>query len=339
MNSASRWIGLLSAILLAVIVVSLAVGPVMISVDHLVSILFANDTSQLNPTDIIIVWDLRLPRILLAAVVGGGLGVAGAGFQGLFRNPLADPFVIGASSGAALGAIVAIVTGLQWRFLGLTPMYVLALVGALLAVTVVYGIASVGRQVPTLSLLLAGVAVSSFIGALVALLMFLNNEQMVTIFGWLMGSLSGRGWPVLKSTAPLIVAGSLCVWLFSRSLDSLTFGEETAAALGMRLRRVRGLLVVAASLATAAGVAACGIIGFIGLISPHLARLLVGAKHALVIPTSGLFGALLLTIADDLARTVAAPTELPVGIVTALLGSPFFLYLLKVRQRELGAAG
>jgi iron complex transport system permease protein len=152
-----------------------------------------------------------------------------------------------------------------------------------------------------------------------------------------MGSLSGRGWPVLGTTAPLVLAGGLTVWLQSRSLDSLTFGEETAVSLGLRLGRFRVLVVVAASLATAAGVAAGGIIGFVGLVSPHVARLLVGARHVLLIPASGLLGALLLLLADDLARTIAAPAELPVGVVTALLGSPFFLVLLKTHRRELGA--
>ena len=337
MKSPWHWIWLLSALLLASIAVSLAVGPVTIPLDRVLRILFASDTSQLEPFRISIVWELRLPRILLASVVGVGLGVAGAGFQGLFRNPLADPFVVGASSGAALGAILAIVTGLQWSFFGLSPRHALALVGALLAVMTVFGVANIGRQAATLSLLLAGVAVSSFIAALVSLLMFMNHEQLVTIFGWLMGSFSRGEWSVLQSTAPLIAVGAVAVWLLSRSLDSLTFGEETAASLGIRIGRLRGLLVFAASLATAAGVAACGIIGFVGLIAPHLARLLVGARHALVIPASGLLGALLLLIADDLARTVAAPEELPVGIVTALLGSPFFLYLLITRQQELRA--
>ncbi|MFO7904503.1 MAG: FecCD family ABC transporter permease [Planctomycetota bacterium] len=325
----------LTLLLLAGIVVSLGIGPVMIPPQEVLRALLSSDPS-VNSTHATIVWELRLPRILLASLVGAGLGVAGAGYQGLFRNPLADPFIIGASSGAALGATLAIVLGLQGSFLGLQPIPVAALAGALLAVTAVYGVASIGREVPILSLLLAGVAVSSLIGSVVSLLMFLNDEKLTTIFAWLMGSLAGRGWPVLKTTFPAIVLGGGILWLLSRSLDSLTFGEESARSLGLRLERLRGLVVFAASLTTAAAVAAGGIIGFVGLIAPHIARLLVSPRHAVLIPASGLVGAILLLVADNLARTIAAPGELPVGVVTALLGSPFFLYLLKTRQRELG---
>src|SRR5208337_2590152 len=324
-------LGLLTAILIASAVLSLGVGAVSIPAGRVMRILLEPPVSGAGATDVTIVWELRLPRLLLAGLIGGGLGAAGAGYQGLFRNPLADPFVIGASSGSALGATLAIVAGLRESVFGMGAVSAAALLGSLLAVATAYGIASMGRQVSIPSLLLAGVAVSSFIGALVSLLMFLNDEKLLTIFSWLMGSLSGRGWPVLWTTAPLVLAGGLTVWLQSRSLDSLTFGEETAASLGLRLGRFRVLVVVAA------GVAAGGIIGFVGLVSPHVARLLVGARHVLLIPASGLLGALLLLLADDLARTISAPAELPVGVVTALLGSPFFLVLLKTQRRELGA--
>ncbi|HUG71015.1 MAG TPA: iron ABC transporter permease [Pirellulaceae bacterium] len=327
---------ILVVVLLVTALISLGMGAVPIAFQRVLQIMASGQDAAMGSAETTIIWELRLPRILLACFVGAGLGTAGAGYQGLFRNPLADPFVIGASSGAALGATLAIINGWQGSVLGLAFVPAAALAGALLAVAAVYSVASVGRQVPILSLLLAGVAISSLIGALVSLLMFLHDEQLMTIFGWLMGSLSGRGWSTLGTTAPLIVAGSLMLWLRSRSLDALTFGEETAASLGLSLSRLRGLVILSASLATAASVAAGGIIGFVGLLAPHMARSLVGARHALVIPTSGLLGALLLLVADDVARTIVAPAELPVGIVTALLGSPFFLFLLKSRQRELG---
>ncbi len=328
---------LLAAILAAAALFSLGVGAVSIPAGRVVRILGSTPVLEPPATDVTIVWDLRLPRILLAGLIGGGLGAAGAGYQGLFRNPLVDPFVIGASSGAALGVTLVIVAGLRESVLGMGAVSAAALLGALLAVAAVYGIASIGRQVSIPSLLLAGVAVSYFIEALVSLLMFSNDEKLLTIFGWLMGSLSGRGWPVLGMTAPLILAGGLALWLQARALDSLAFGEETAASLGLRLGRFRVVVVVAASLATAASVAAGGIIGFVGLVAPHVARLLVGARHLLLIPASALLGALLLLLADDLARTIAAPAELPVGVMTALLGSPFFLALLKTQGRQLGA--
>lgn len=336
MKVPALWLAVLLALLLVAGLFSLGVGAVPIPASRVVQILWDARGSAASVSDTAIVWELRLPRILLACLVGAGLGAAGAGYQGLFRNPLADPFVIGASSGAALGATLVIVTGFQVSTLGVGwaqgSVQIAALAGSLLAVALVHTIASVGRQVSLTSLLLAGVATSSFLGAVVSLLMFLNHEQLVTIFGWLMGSLSGRGWPMFWAATLPVAAGCVTLWCASRVLDALTFGEDTALSIGVNLGRLRGVVIVAASLATAAGVAAVGVIGFVGLISPHLARMLVGARHIYVIPASGLSGALLLLLADDIARTVTAPAELPVGVVTALLGSPFFLVLLKARK-------
>lgn len=326
----------LAVILLVVAILSLGVGAVTISPGRILQVVTDRSAGAAASTELTILWELRLPRLLLACFVGSGLGMAGAGYQGLFRNPLADPFVIGASSGAALGATLAIVSGWQGSILGLACIPGASLVGSLVAVAIVYSIASVGRQVAMVSLLLAGVALSSMLGAIVSLLMFLHEEKLMTIFSWLMGSLSGRGWSALWSSAPLILIGGFLLWMHSRALDALTFGEESAASLGLGMNRFRATIVLSAGLITASSVAGGGIIGFIGLIAPHMARSLVGARHAMVIPMSGLLGALLLLLADDVARTIVAPSELPVGIVTALMGCPFFLFLLKTRQRELG---
>lgn len=330
------WLAIFSIVLTITALLSLGVGAVTISPGRILQILTERGGNAVHSTELTIIWELRLPRVLLACFVGGGLGMAGAGYQGLFRNPLADPFVIGASSGAALGATLAIINGWQGYFLGLACIPAASLAGAVAAVGIVYSIATVGRQIPMVSLLLAGVALSSMLSAVVSLLMFLHEEQLMTIFGWLMGSLSGRGWATLWSTALLILIGSSILWMQSRALDALTFGEESAASLGLGISRLRATIVLSASLITAASVAGGGIIGFVGLIAPHMARSLVGARHAMVIPMSGILGALLLLLADDVSRTIIAPSELPVGVVTALMGSPFFLYLLKTRQRELG---
>ena len=233
-------IACLAALLFVVAVLSLGVGAIPIAPGRIWQILQATASGATPDAETTIVWQLRLPRLLLACFVGAGLGTAGAGYQGLFRNPLADPFVIGASSGAALGATLAIIYAPHGSLFGLAIIPAAALAGALLAVGAVYGIASVGRQLPVLSLLLAGVALSSLLGSLVSLLMFLHDEKLMTIFGWLMGSLSGRGWANVATTAPLIVAGSLTLWLRARSLDALTFGEETAASLGLNLTRRAG---------------------------------------------------------------------------------------------------
>ncbi len=334
MNRTAVKLTLLVASLLTLMTISLGVGAVHVPAADIVrALLWPTSESSITAT---IVWDSRLQRVLLAVLVGMGLGTAGAGYQGLFRNPLADPFVIGASSGAALGATLAITTGLSATWLGLSVVALLALLGALAAVAVVYGIACWGNQLPAVGLLLAGAAVGSFVGALVALLMFLSNDQVMNIISWLMGSLAARGWSAVWSSGPLIVIAIAALWMLSRPLDALAFGEETATALGISMSRLRASVVLAASLATAAAVAAGGIIGFVGLIAPHAARLLVGPSHSLLIPVSGLLGAILLLVADDLARTVVAPMELPVGILTALLGGPFFLYLLRSRSARLG---
>ena len=283
-----------------------------------------------------IVWDLRLPRILLAALIGGGLAASGAAFQGLFRNPLADPFIVGASGGAALGATLAIVYGAAWGPLPGGAVPLAAFAGAVLAVALVYGVAEVGGATPVIALALAGTALSTLFSAVVSLLMMLNDRSLQETYMWLLGGLSGRSWPALRASWMYLLAGSAGLALLARPLDALSLGDETAQSLGLSVGRGRALVVLTATLTTAAAVASAGIIGFVGLIAPHIARLLFGAGHARLIPASALLGALLLIVADDLARTVLAPIELPVGIVTAILGGPFFLYLLKARQRELG---
>ena len=220
---------------------------------------------------------------------------------------------------------------------GLDVPSLAALIGALAAVGLVYSIAVTGRQAPTIALLLAGAAVSSFMSAAVALLMFLNEDHLTQIIVRLQGSLQGRGATELWSASPIVALGVVGLWFCSRGLDALTFGEESAAALGLSRGRVRTAVVVTSSLATAACVAASGIIGFVGLMAPHAARLWIGPRHAFVIPASCLLGAMLVLLADDLARTVIERGEVPVGVVTSLLGGPFFLYLLKTRQGQLEA--
>ena len=325
-------LGLL-VLLLAALVLSLGVGAVYVPPRQVLHALLGSPDAR--PTDVAIVRDLRLARVLLAALIGAGLSVSGAAFQGLFRNPLADPFVVGASGGAALGATLAIVLGLNWRFAGFGPVPLAAFAGALLAVFVVYSVAQVGGQTTAIALLLAGAALSTLLSAMVSLLMLLSDETLHEVFTWVMGGLSGRSWPHVWSSGPYLLAGVALLWLAARPLDALACGEETAQSLGLSLTYARGIVVGAASLATAAAVAAGGVIGFVGLVAPHIARLLFGATHRRVIPASALIGMLLLLLADDLARTAIAPVELPVGVVTSLLGGTFFLYLLKTRQREL----
>lgn len=325
----------LAALWLIGAVLSLGFGSQKVAAGDVARLLVSPRFRQEHPVESTIVMKLRLPRLLLASLVGAGLAAAGAGYQGLFRNSLADPFVIGASSGAALGATIAIVAGWQGGALGFGVTSVSALVGTLTSVSIAFGIATVGGRTSTTSLLLAGVAVSSFLASLVSLLMFLNDQLLSTIFNWLMGSLATSSWSQLGAAAPLVLSGAVALSLLARALDSLTFGEEAAASLGLRVGWLRAAVVLAASLSTAAAVATAGVIGFVGLIAPHAARKIVGARHGDLIPASSLIGAILLLVADGFARTLIAPTELPVGVLTALLGGPFFLYLLKMRQGDL----
>ncbi len=326
-------------LLVGVAMVSLGVGAVSISPWGFVRGLIGLDSEPLTRTERTILFQLRLPRVISACLVGGSLAAAGVGFQSLFRNPLADPYVIGASSGAALGVTLAVVLGLQSSLLGLTGVSFFALLGSITAVVVVFAIGSVGGIQSGLTLLLAGVALSSMINAIVSLVMFLHDEKIVVIFAWLMGSLAGNDWHSVLATGVAATVGTGLLWAMSRPLDANLLGDAAAQSLGLDLVRFRVLVVVGASVATAGAVAAAGIVGFVGLIAPHIARRLVGPRHGLLVPMSATVGAMLLLISDNIGRTVVAPSELPVGIVTALVGCPFFLFLLKKGQATLGRFG
>ena len=308
----------LAAVLVLAGVGSLLVGSASIPPSRAAEILLGAG-SALDRT---ILLDLRLPRVLLAIVVGAGLAGAGTAYQGLFLNPLADPFVIGASSGAALGATVAILTGL-----GGLPFA--AFLGSLGAVGLVYLLGGSGGSSSPLTLLLAGAAVSTIVGALVSLLMILNDQSLGVIFNWLLGGLSTATWRELGYGAPMIAVGLVALAFLSRPLDALALGDDTARSLGLSVVTFRLAIVLAATLTTAAAVAAAGIIGFVGLVAPHAARRIVGGRSSRLLPASCFLGALLLLLADGAARGLAAPREIPVSIVTALVGGPFFLLLLR----------
>jgi iron complex transport system permease protein len=320
----------LSLLLALAIFLSLSIGAVTINPAEVWAGLTA--PKAVSPATRTILWDFRLGRALLAALVGAALAGAGAAFQGLFRNPLADPFVIGASGGAALGATLAITLGWTASVLGFGPVPLAAFGGALLAVGLAYTLSEATGQTNILALLLAGTALSSAFSAGVSLLIVLKDHDFANVFFWLLGGFSGRSWPDLLLILPYIAIGLAGLGLLTRPLDVLAFGEETAQGLGVSVRQVRLLIVLCATLVTAAAVASSGIIGFVGLVAPHIARMLWGPAHARLLPVTLLLGALLLVAADIAARTIMAPIELPVGILTALLGAPFFLYLLRRRQ-------
>ena len=323
----------LAVVLVATGVGALGLGHARLSPGEVVAALTGRTA---DPVARAIVVELRLPRVVLAAVVGAGLGAAGAAYQALFRNPLADPFVVGASSGAAVGATLVIVTGWAGTAAGFGPASAGAFVGAVGAVWLVYGIAAVGRM-PPVTLLLAGAVVSTVLGGAVWLMMAIADNDLPRIVGWLMGGLAGRGWEAVAGAGPPIAAGVLLLTALGRPLDAVCCGEDAAWSLGLRVGAVTALVLAGASLAVGAAVAAGGVIGFVGLAAPHIARPLVGAAHARLVPASGLVGAVLLLAADGLARTVVPRVELPIGAVTAMLGGPLFLVVL--RRRAVRAAG
>lgn len=288
---------------------------------------------KISDTSREIIINIRLPRVLLAALVGASLSVAGATMQGLFRNPLADPYIIGVSSGAALGATAAIVFGLTLGFAGFGAVPIMAFAGGLSTIALVYHISRQGNSVPVMTLLLAGIAIGAFLSAFVSLLIFFSGERMHQVVFWMMGGLGGARWSYLRVMLPYVLLGYGCIYFFARELNAMLLGEDTAHYLGIDAEKLKKIFLVAASLLVSAAVSTSGIIGFIGLVVPHIVRLLAGPDHRFLLPSSALSGAILLIGADTLARTIIAPTELPVGIITALLGAPFFLYLLRKRKK------
>lgn len=273
-----------------------------------------------------IVWELRLPRVLMALSVGAGLSLAGVALQGLLRNPLADPYVLGTASGAALGAAIGILVPVQFALLGFGLVHVLAFVGALGAVAVVYRISRLGGLSSLSSVLLTGYAIGSLLAAGLAITMYLSGQNLRQIFFYLLGSLSLASWPQVAVGLPIIVVGAAVLLTRARALNGLMLGEETAAHLGLDVRRERLVLLAMASLVTAAAVAMAGLIGFVGLVVPHVVRLVSGPNARSLLPLSAIWGAAFLIVADLIARL---PGELPVGVITGVIGAPFFLFVLR----------
>jgi iron complex transport system permease protein len=312
--------GCLLFALLAAIAASTALGSVRVPTSEVWDAIVGRSSES----NAIIVRELRLPRALLAAIVGASLAASGGAFQSLFRNPLADPFVIGSASGAALGATLVIALGAA----GTVGVPLGAFTGAVLATGGVFLFASLGKPGSFVHLLLAGAAASSFLSALVWLILSTKDQNAMQVIAWLMGNLAGKGWAGVGNALPLGLAGIAILQLAARPLDALAHGAETARALGLPVTLATIGIVGGASLATAGAVAAGGIIGFVGMIAPHVARRIVGPAHRNLLPAASLIGAILLVVADLAARTLVAPTELPVGVVTAIIGAPVFLAIL-----------
>jgi iron complex transport system permease protein len=334
---------LLSVLLAGSVLAAVAIGAVPISPWDSLRLFawrlhLAGRPGGVSVATTVILFQLRLPRVLLAAVVGAGLATAGTVFQALFRNAMADPAIIGVSSGAALGAIVVILTGAGAAAGGL-GVSAAAFITALATAILVYRLARLGPAVQVATLLLAGVAVAAIISALMSLVMTFSGQEIRSIYFWLLGGLGNASWRSLESSAPFVLAGAAFAVWSAADLNLTALGEERAGQLGLEVERFKRRMLAVGTLMTAAAVSASGVIGFVGLMTPHILRLAVGADHRKLLPASILGGASLMVLADLAARSVLPPVEIPVGVLTALLGGPFFLFLLRRERRSAGARG
>ncbi len=320
-----------TAFLLITLLLSLAIGSVFVPPAELWRVLSGTTTNETFRT---ILLDIRLPRTVLIALVGAALAGSGAAYQGLFRNPLADPYLIGVASGAGLGAVFAM--SIQWPYtaFGLLAVPLAAFIASLLTVYLVYIFANIGGTVPTTNLILAGVAFSSFATSLTSFLMLRSTGELRRAISWLLGGVSLVGWDATLALVPYLIIGMTTLVLNGYAMNLLQFGDDQATQMGLDVRRAKFIIIVSASLVTAAAVSFAGIIGFVGLVVPHVVRIWWGVDYRRILPLSIICGASALLLADVLARVVLAPQELPLGIITALVGAPFFLWVLRHSKKQ-----
>lgn len=286
-----------------------------------------------------IILKVRLPRVILAILIGASLSIAGAGFQGVLRNPLADPYTLGVSSGASVGAALVITFGLQTKLLGVWTIPIAAFITGLISLLIVLRLANIQGQYNLETLILSGVVVSAFLSSFVSFMVSMSDKVINQIVFWMMGSLSLQGWEFIQILFPALILGFIALVAYSRTLNIFALGESQAANLGVNVKRTRLAILIISTFITAAAVSIVGTVGFVGLVVPHLIRLLVGPDYRVLIPLSAIYGGIFVLWADTIARTVLSPTEIPLGVVTAFLGAPFFAYLLrKNKQSKVGGS-
>ncbi|TCT37877.1 FecCD family ABC transporter permease [Martelella mediterranea] len=324
----------------AAVLVSVANGAADASVFDVASALLSGNASDaLAARDRIIIFDIRLPRAIMGFLVGASLAVCGTAMQGLFRNPLADPGLVGVSAGAGLGAVIMIVLGGTvaaplYNLLGFYALPAAAFLGGLATTLILYKVATRHGQTSVATMLLAGIALSALAGAATGFLVYLaDDQQLRDLTFWSMGSLAGATWTKVWAIAPIMAAAFLVLPFMAKGLNAITLGEATAFHMGVPVQKLKNVTIIAVAAATGAGVAVSGGIGFVGIVVPHLLRLVIGPDHRYLLPCSALLGGALLVLADLFARTIVAPAELPIGIITAVFGGPFFLWIL-LRNRS-----
>lgn len=314
-------------------VIGIASIPITVANKILISKLFflpLDETIGSGPTNII--FNIRLPRVMLAFLTGSALSVCGASYQGIFKNSMADPYILGVSSGAAFGASIGIILNISETLFGLNLTTILAFIGSFVTITLVYSVSKVGNKVPVGNLLLSGIAFSQTITAFMSLLMIFNLESLTQITFWTLGSFNGKGWFQILTILPYLLIGLIILFTMMKDLDIMLLGEETANNLGVNVEGLKKKVLFSSSLVTASVVSVSGIIGFVGLIVPHVCRIILGPKHRDILPASLLVGGILLVSCDTIARSVSTQ-EIPVGIITAILGGPFFINLLRKNKR------
>lgn len=327
----------LSITLLFSMALSAMIGPMAISIEKAIGIIlhqvpFVGGLIPVRWSSIeeAVLVQIRLPRVLSAVIVGFALSVAGTAFQCIFRNPMADPYVVGVASGAGFGASLAIVLGIGFPLISdVYAIPLMASIGAILTMFLVYAIARTGSELPVLRLLLAGIAVGSFFSALISIMMTLAGQSLHVVYMWLLGGFSLSRWEFVEIAAIVVTVGFVLLYAFARDFNIMLLGEEQAIQLGVEIEKVKKIVFIVASTITAVAVSIGGIIGFIGLIIPHITRIMVGPDHRILLLSSALTGAIVLVLCDTLARSIIRPAVLPTGVITTLLGIPFFIYLLK----------
>lgn len=331
------WLISLFIILLLIIILSTGIGVANVSPYKIVRIIlgrlpFIDLNKDWTDREELVILDWRLPRVFIACIVGAGLALAGVVFQALLRNPLAEPYILGVSSGGSLGAVIAIMAGIT-SMGGISTLPFFAFIGALSTMLLVYSIARIGKRVPAHTLLLAGVIVNAFFSAIIMFIVsYIRADETHKFLLWSMGNLAPVETKLTVISMTCIILSGAIFYYYAHSFNLFTLGEESAAQLGVEVERVKIIAFVLASLMTGAAVSICGIIGFVGLIVPHIVRMIIGPDHRILMPASALVGASFLTLADTFARTIMAPSEIPVGVVTAICGGPFFIYLLKRKK-------
>lgn len=322
------------------IILGISIGTVSVPILSTIQIVAAEvfpfiSLDHIDPMYTNIVSVIRLPRVILAGLVGASLAIAGAAFQGLLRNPLADPYTLGVSSGASVGAVLTLFFNISIPFIGTFTLPLLSILCAFFTIFLVLSFARrIDRAMRVETIILTGVIFSAFLGAFISLMIALTGEELRQIIGWLLGSVSMRGWDYIKIILPFFILGSVILLFNGKELNAMSFGEERAQHLGVDVQKRKMVVLIAGSILTGAAVAVSGTIGFVGLVIPHLTRLLWGPDHRSLLPLSILTGSGFLILADLVARTIISPTELPIGVLTALIGAPAFAVILMRRRKE-----